>query len=279
MPASPRNWGGCFGNIQKVTFANEDDKFKLDVIVGKFEGYCSPKKNVTFERHKFFTCSQKLDENIDQYLTELRPKAKSCEFGDLTDSLIQDRIICGITDNGLRARLLRVQDLKLDNAIAMCRAAETTKERMKDLVHEQKEVHAVKHRPTEKSKRPNYKQGTKQHQQQRQVPVHKQTHDPCGRCGRNHGKHSQCPAMGKTCNNCQRQNHFAKMCFLGKKVHEVTDPRNATSEHEMEFFVDWVNSSDSSNEEWMLNIETNGTNVNFKLDTGSQVNIIPKTLY
>ena len=87
------------------------------------------------------------DETIDQYVTELRTKARTCEFGDLTDSLIRDRFICGIPDNGLRERLLRTQDLTLDKAISICRAAENTKEHLKemasDTMHTQGHVHGV----------------------------------------------------------------------------------------------------------------------------------------
>ena len=50
----------------------EDKEYDLPTIVQKFETYCTPKKNTTYERHKFFTRNQKSDETIDQYVTELR---------------------------------------------------------------------------------------------------------------------------------------------------------------------------------------------------------------
>lgn len=71
------------------TFATAGDKMKLDKIMEKFEAYCIPKRNVTFERHRFFTCVQKTGEIIDHYVTELRNRSKTCEFGGLTDSLIK----------------------------------------------------------------------------------------------------------------------------------------------------------------------------------------------
>ncbi|KAJ8050406.1 hypothetical protein HOLleu_03604 [Holothuria leucospilota] len=76
----------------------------LEIVMSKFEDYCTPKTNITFERHKVFTCVQKPGENIDHYLTELRTKSKSCDFGDLRDLLIRDRIICGIPDNAIKER-------------------------------------------------------------------------------------------------------------------------------------------------------------------------------
>ena len=83
-------------------FENTDDRFKLEKVAKKFEEYCTPKKNVTYERHKFFTRNQHAHETIDQYATELRHRTQSCEFGDLTESLIQDRIIVGMIDNRVR---------------------------------------------------------------------------------------------------------------------------------------------------------------------------------
>lgn len=86
------------------TFDAEDNKMELDKILKKFEDYCIPKRKVMFERHRFFTCVQKTGETIDQYVTELRNRSKTCEFGGLTDSLIKDRLVCGISDNGLHER-------------------------------------------------------------------------------------------------------------------------------------------------------------------------------
>lgn len=124
-------------------FGNEDDKMKLDIILKKFEAYCIPKRNVTFERHRFFTCLQKPGETMDQYVTELRNRSKTCEFGELNDSLIKDKLECGITDNGLRERMLREQELDLKKAVNMCRATETVKTQAKELIGESCSVDTV----------------------------------------------------------------------------------------------------------------------------------------
>ena len=76
------------------TWADEADKLKLEVILQKFEDYCVPKKSVTYERYKFFTCIPKAGESFDVYLSDLMNKSKGCEFRDLRDSLIRDRVIC-----------------------------------------------------------------------------------------------------------------------------------------------------------------------------------------
>ena len=58
-----------------------------------------------------------------------------------------------------------------------------------------------------------------------------------------------------------------------KKVHEVQ-----CSDDENEFFIDLIENK-NQREEWRLEISTNGTCDSYKLDMGSQVNIIPKKVY
>ena len=72
----------------------------------KFEEYFVPKQNITFERYKFFLCDQKQGVGFDQYLAELHTLSKTCKFGNLKDSLVRDKIVCGIPDNGLKRKTI-----------------------------------------------------------------------------------------------------------------------------------------------------------------------------
>lgn len=74
----------------------------------------------------FFTRAQGPNEPIDAYVTDLKNKAKDCEFAQLTDELIKDRVVCGVNNNTVRARLLRETDLNLAKAVNICRASEVT---------------------------------------------------------------------------------------------------------------------------------------------------------
>jgi len=109
-----------------------DDK-KLQKVKEKFEEYCIPRTNITFERHRFFTCSQRSGETIDQFVSELQNRAKTCEFGALKDGLIRDRVICGVPSSSLRERLLREEQLTFEKTIRICRAVEATKTQAKEL--------------------------------------------------------------------------------------------------------------------------------------------------
>ena len=66
-------------------------------LLAKFQQHCEPKKNITCERHVFNTRSQQPAQPFDAFLTERRLQAKKCAYGTLTDELIRDRLVDGIT--------------------------------------------------------------------------------------------------------------------------------------------------------------------------------------
>ena len=156
-------------------FAAEDDKKKIKPVCEQFEAYCSPRKNVTYERYKVFTHVQG-SKSIDVYITDLKGLSKQCEFGDLCDSLIRDRIVCGIQSNYLRERLLQEPELSLTKAIDICRASEVSKTQAQYLNESSK----VLEEKVDFVKKQN------------------KSRQNCYNCGTVHRK-NQCPAFGKDC--------------------------------------------------------------------------------
>ena len=115
------------------TFAEPEDKLKVAPILEKFTEYCNPRKNITFLRYQFFSCGQLDGQPFDQFVTALKKRAADCEFGDLKDSLIRDRIVCGTIDPKLRERYLRETELSLEKAIQLGQAAEETRKHASEL--------------------------------------------------------------------------------------------------------------------------------------------------
>lgn len=100
------------------TFLTDDDgetedKNDVDTILQKFRKYCQPRKNVVFERYKFWERSQKDAEAIDHFVTDLKKRATTCEFGEQKDLMIRDKLIFGVRDQRVKERLLREGDLSL----------------------------------------------------------------------------------------------------------------------------------------------------------------------
>ena len=83
------------------------------------------------------------------YLTALRQLAATCEYGNLQDEFLRDKIGCGSNDDGLRKRLLQETKLDLSKCIAMCKAAEISEQQLSQFkqenLHQVKDLHMLKH--------------------------------------------------------------------------------------------------------------------------------------
>ncbi|KAJ8378650.1 hypothetical protein AAFF_G00237740 [Aldrovandia affinis] len=100
------------------------------VILDELEKYFKPAKNTIYERYVFGSCKQE-GESIDNFVTRLRERAATCDYGQLKDEMIRDKIVLGVANESIRRRLLREKGLTLITAIEMCRAAEQTDIRMR----------------------------------------------------------------------------------------------------------------------------------------------------
>ena len=177
----------------------ETEQDKIELLIQKFESYCSPKKNTTtYERYVFNTCAQN-GRTLNAFLLDLRNKATTCEFDSLQVSLIKDRIVCGIDDKSVRERLLRDNDLTLDKAINTVRAAETSKTQVEKLSNPSIEVESLNQNLDRKSRC--------KHPEEMQPSRRASKTNRCSRCGSSHGP-KQCPALGQTCHKCHGNNHL-----------------------------------------------------------------------
>ena len=84
------------------TFQWEDgqDQDDTDTVLQKFRDYCQPRKNTVFECYTFWDRNQQEGESIDQWVTDLKNNAATCEFGDQKQFMIRDKIIFGERPEG-----------------------------------------------------------------------------------------------------------------------------------------------------------------------------------
>lgn len=284
------------------TWEPADTSEKIKPVLEKFKNYCNPRKNTVIERYTFWNCKQKDGETVDQFVTELKTKAKNCEFGDQTNLMIRDRIIFGITDDRLKERLLRESDHTLEKVIDVCRAAEASKKQIKTIqAHSDVQIDSL----TKKKEAPRHSRQNSYDTPRQNFPnslgaksqggpinrpqfaksqsakykpnKHYEKDINCKKCGNRH-KQNSCPAYGKKCRVCHKYNHFSRQCYYNKSVHDVEE----TEDCEEPFFVgeitvhSIVKDNDSA---WYSLIQVEDKTVKFKLDTGAEANIIPQSLY
>ena len=82
-----------FDIYNTFTFS-QDEVNKIQPLLHNYDQYFAPKKNITYQRYLFHTCIQN-ECSFDHFLSK-KNKSKTREFGTLEDSLIRDRIACGI---------------------------------------------------------------------------------------------------------------------------------------------------------------------------------------
>ena len=81
------------------------------------------------------------------YYTDLKALVGDCDFKDLEDEMLRDRIVCGIHDHGLREKLLQIESLSLQKCVDTCSITESSAQQMEQLrKNTDTEIHYVKER-------------------------------------------------------------------------------------------------------------------------------------
>ena len=183
------------------------------------EAYFKPTRNVVYERYVFGKCDQGSDESIDQYVTRLRHLSNSCDFGELTDEFLRDRIVLGTSSIAAREKLFREKKLTLDDAIDICRTSELAAKQLKEIVKPDEIQYARKASNTKKTTAHN------KHHASRKRNTRK-----CKYCGESHTFGIEfCKAYGKECGKCGILSHFAKVCKSDKS--NYLENSDSDSEH------------------------------------------------
>ena len=306
-------------------FESDEDRYKTSIE--RLDAHFCPKSNITFLRFKFFNVKQDENQPVDDFINELKTKAQDCEFKELTDGLIRDRIVCGLSNMKLQERLLREPELTLDRAIHLCKADEDirkqTDEIQKHAIQTDAKVGSVKVKQKYKNRSHNNQaRNSSQYEQKFKSKYSKKNKESksksCTYCGKIHER-GPCPAYGKACSACGRLNHFAAVCLTSKRVKTVhvenesestesedneffigsvkvesgtnisncdpgIDNENACESNDKEskelnasntdYFVNTISSDIDYSKDWILPLQTTGTEISYSLDTGAQCTVI-----
>ena len=112
----------CFQIYENLPLSIQDRE-DIGKIMDALDSHFLPKTNVINECYIFNTAAQMSNESFDDYLCPLRELAKTCEFGDIMDEMIRDRIVLGTKDQSVRGCLLRESTFTLNGAIEVCRTS------------------------------------------------------------------------------------------------------------------------------------------------------------
>ena len=165
----------CYQVYENLPLTEAEIKNPADILK-KLGEHFEPQRNTIYERYVFNSATQDTHENIEQYLNRLRKLASTCNYGELLDEMLRDRLVIGIRNNPTRARLLRESKLTLAKALDISRSSEATSLHLQAMEKTEEKVHQLKSKPKTQSR-------------QQKQPT-------CKYCGESHQR-GKCPAFGQ----------------------------------------------------------------------------------
>ncbi|KAL1442198.1 hypothetical protein MTO96_007876, partial [Rhipicephalus appendiculatus] len=129
--------------IYATVALSEENSKKFDAVVEQFDKYFIPRRNVTFERARFNTRVQQDGESAEDFVTALHTLSKDSGFGALREEFVRDRLVVGIKDKQLSARLQLDADLTLQKALDSVHQIETVRQQQAELHQEVPSVNRV----------------------------------------------------------------------------------------------------------------------------------------
>ena len=122
----------CLGvdaeDVLTTTRISDDKRKKYARVVEKLDEFFRVRHNVIFERARFNKRNQLPGELAENYITVLHQLAESCEYGNIKDEMIRDRLVVGIRDESLSERLQMEVNLNLDTAKKLIRQREAVQQ-------------------------------------------------------------------------------------------------------------------------------------------------------
>ena len=171
----------------------------------------------------------------------------------------------------MRERLLQYNDLTLQKAVDLIKAAEQTEHQVK-LMGASANINALK-QGRSKSNRPTITSRVANNKQQKQS-----SRGTCGRCGTSHAKKKR-PAFGQKCHRCGNMNHYQSLCrsktVASVKVDDGID----------QYEISTVGEQPSRAYKALVNLYINrrqpGNEIRFQVDTGSKcdLHVLPLKVY
>ena len=270
----------CLGEEAESVLASTnitaEQRRNYDDVITRFQDFFKVRRNVIFERARFNRCAQQDGETAEQYIMELYRLADTCNYGDLRDEMIRDRLVVGIRDTTLSAQLQLDAELTLEKAKTKIRQREAVGQQQAEL---KSGPRRQQNTPME-AVHPGKTHGRRmQRQPQIQQRIQQREAKPCRRCGRSSHPRDKCPAKDAVCHRCNKKGHFRSQC-LSKQVATIEPPASSsqpTAAEDIEYLS--TVTAKTSKTAWYTVISVNGRELHFKIDTGAAVSAISKEDY
>ena len=194
-----------------------------DKLVKAVKDVFNPSTNTEFQKYCFRNAKQKSD-SINEFYTELKQLAETCNFGAIKEQEIKSQLIAGCKNSKVRQKGLSDSKITLTKLLEFARTLELTEANAKTIEGQTAHAIAPKHQQRRKNHRPQQPQQQGQGKRwntpksQYRPSGASQTCRHCGEAWPHKGGQTKCPAFGKVCSKCGKHNHFARICMSSNKA-------------------------------------------------------------
>jgi len=186
----------------------------FDATVAAAGKHFNPKPSSKVQHFCFNSHGWKDRESVAEFLSQLRHLSENCEFSDILDHMLCNRIVCGINDPCIQRRLLAETELTLAKALELSLVMETA----------DKDTATLKIGATGTSADPVLRilatagRGRRTHKNPSKGHASNVT---CYQC---HGKHLviACRFKEAQCHSCGKKGHISKACQGKQKAEEAS---------------------------------------------------------
>ncbi|UYV69068.1 K02A2.6-like [Cordylochernes scorpioides] len=259
----------------------------LDKVIEAFDNHFIGKRNVVYERTLFRLRSQRPEETIEEFVTVLHRISEHCEYANLREELIRDRLVLGVKDRKLSEKLMLNENLTLAKAVEIARQWEAVMREQQDLNPSTSQVDTTRKVAKQKPKASGHGKDNGR-STSRQTDSAKETDEgkkftTCFNCGttKHHYRYrDKCPAKDKVCGKCGKKGHYTNLCRRkNNEVNAISSEETPAREKISFVYALREPSLGSRKSRWKSTVRVNGTAIHFKLDPGSDVTLIPFSLY
>ena len=198
-----------------------EDKYNLQTVFRKFDAHFGVHRYRSIKRQEFLSCTRGPNQSIQNFIAELKNKAKHCEYGNMEEGFIVDMIMNKIGDDKCTEKLMELPDreLTLNNAIRICRQVELTNTHLKSLNNSRTEQHIHQARSAGSNRGRGRGRGAVRSR------GYQETNQHCTRCCRAHG-YGECRAYHRYCGTCGEKGHFTRstLCRYNTETSSTRGP-------------------------------------------------------
>ena len=104
------------------------------VLLDKTKEHLAPAPSRIVECYKFNTRVQQPDESVVTYIAQLHALSTHCEFSEMLEDMLRDRIVCVIFDTQIQRRLLAEQKITYAKAVELSQSMEAAERNPKTIL-------------------------------------------------------------------------------------------------------------------------------------------------